>query len=89
MDKVELTPRQLKQLAYDVAVIVAQKMRDLRDVECPELVTTEEAAQILGISAGRLRKIKDRFDYVKQGGQQQGKLLFRRDSLLKSYTNNN
>lgn len=51
-----------------------------------EWLTTSEAAHLLGLSQFRLRQIKDRFDYRKDGDpQKSGRLLFRRSSLLDNY----
>jgi len=54
-------------------------MENIRYISC------KEAAAILGISADRLRHIKDRFYPVKQGDAQQGRLRFREDTLWKCY----
>lgn len=51
------------------------------------LISCGEAAAILGISMDRLRHIKDRFDFKKVGSKQQGRLVFRRDTLLECYFN--
>ena len=51
-----------------------------------EWLTTSEAAHLLGLSQFRLRQIKHRFDYRKDGDpQKSGRLLFRRSSLLDNY----
>ena len=51
----------------------------------PKLVTTEEAARMLGISASRVRQIKDRLDYVKNGDNMQGRLMFNAETLIDNY----
>ena len=49
-------------------------------------VTTSEAARLLGLSQFRLRQIKERFNYRKDGDpKKNGRLLFERSSLLESY----
>ena len=58
------------------------------DMKAGELISCKEAAAILGISADRLRHIKKRFFPLKVGDKQQGRLLFRKDTLLKCYFNN-
>ena len=50
-----------------------------------DYISCVEAAAILGISADRLRRIRDRFDSEKQGSKKQGRLLFRKDTLLECY----
>ena len=50
-----------------------------------KLLSCAKAAAMLGISADRLRHIKGRFDYVKAGNNQQGRLLFRADTLVQCY----
>lgn len=47
------------------------------------MVTTREAAAILGISPARMRQIADRFPHIKKGEKQQGALLFLRKALIK------
>lgn len=48
-------------------------------------VTTSEAARLLGLSQFRLRQIKNRFNYRKDGEKKSGRLLFERSSLLDNY----
>lgn len=74
-------------IARKVAMLVTKKVRKANNEGGIELVTTKEAAQILGITPDRMRHIKDRFSPIKQGGddKKQGKLLFRKDILLARY----
>lgn len=57
----------------------------LADTREPEMVSTKEAAAILGITTGRLRQIvcedPQRYPHVKRGESKQGKLMFQRDAL--------
>ena len=77
-----------RKVSYDTFIrdITASIVKQLKgkDVE-PDVVSTEEAARILGITPDRLRRIKDRFSYSKAGGSSQGKLLFKRSTLIKAY----
>ncbi len=66
----------------DLAKSVARRIEEAPKTE---LVTTEEAAKILGITPNSMRKIKDRFPHIKGGENKQGKLLFVKDALLKNY----
>ena len=52
----------------------------------PKLVTTEEAARMLGISPSRVRQIKKRLDYVKSGEKGQSRLLFNAETLMENYS---
>lgn len=72
-------------LANEVANILAKKIRKMQELEAPEMVGTTEAAQILGISASRMRQIANRFPHIKQGENKQGRLLFWRSGLLQNY----
>lgn len=61
----------------------------LADTRQPEMVTTKEAAAMLGITPGRLRQIVStdpyRYPHTKKGdGQKQGQLLFVREGILKT-----
>jgi hypothetical protein len=76
----------LEDVARKVAFLVARNIKAAQD-NSPEMVSTEEAAQILGITPDRLRHIKNKFPHIKAGDNKQGKLLFKRDALLLSYSN--
>jgi hypothetical protein len=76
----------LEDVSRKVACLVEKRLDErLKERQQADLVTTEEAARILGITPDRLRHIKNRFPHVKGGEKQQGKLLFKRDALLASY----
>lgn len=74
----------LDDVARKVAFLVGKSLREAKD-STPDMVSTEEAARILNISADRMRHIKDRFPHVKSGDGKQGRLLFKRDALLTEY----
>lgn len=65
-----------------ILAIAKEVARLLRRDEMPDLVTTEEAASILGITPSRMRQIKDKFPHTKRGSNMQGKLMFRKADLL-------
>jgi hypothetical protein len=48
----------------------------------PELVSTREAAEILGISMSRLYHLKDRYPHVKRGTEKQSTLRFYKKYLV-------
>jgi len=57
----------------------------LADTREPEMVTTAEAAKMLGIGTQRMRQIADRYPHTKKGdGHKQGRLLFVREAILKT-----
>ena len=87
--KIELDPKTIDAIAYKagrIAAKLAVKMLKEQQEDVPEMVTTEEAARMLGITPGRMRQIKNRFPHTKSGECRQGKLLFKRDSILQAYT---
>lgn len=59
----------------------------LQNTRQPEMVTTKEAAALLGIEPQSLRQIVHddpyRYPHVKLGGSKQARLMFERESLLK------
>ena len=56
----------------------------LADTRQPDMVTTKEAAAMLGIKPQRMRQIKDKFRYTKKGdGEKQGQLMFLKSDILK------
>ncbi|MBR1879152.1 MAG: hypothetical protein IJ804_00110 [Prevotella sp.] len=81
---INLSDKQIEQIAVKTAKIVLRKLRE--DEEPPsEYVPVKEAARILGLTEYRMRRIKDKFPHIKNGQNNQGRLLFLRDSLLKEY----
>ncbi|MGN1260486.1 MAG: hypothetical protein ACI4UC_05195 [Alloprevotella sp.] len=85
--EIELTQRTIDAIAYRTAVIVMQKLKKAQkeSQNLPKMVSTREAAAILGITSERMRQIAERFPHIKQGEHKQGKLLFVRDALLENY----
>lgn len=85
--EIELTQRTIDAIAYRTAVIIMQKLKKVQkdSQNLPKMVSTREAAAILGITPGRMRQIAERFPHIKQGEHKQGKLLFVRDALLENY----
>lgn len=77
--EITLSHRDKEEIAYKVALILEKRLRNLQQ---PEMVTTKEAADILGIQPDRMRKIADRYPHIKKGDSKQGQLLFNRSALL-------
>ena len=80
--EVTLSSRQMDELAYKTAVVLAKL---LKKQEQPELVSTSEAASLLKITPQRLRQIvcetPNRYPHIKRGECKQARLLFDRKSL--------
>lgn len=74
--------KDIKLFAKEVAKQLYELMGDRHQAE---YCTVKEAADILGISADHMRKIKDRYPYIKNGSKQQGHILFKKSELLKEY----
>ena len=85
--EIELSQRTIDAIAYRAATIIMQKMKKAQKTgsDLPMMVSSREAAAILGITPGRMRQIAERFPHIKQGDNKQGKLLFVRDALLENY----
>lgn len=84
--EVELSQKAIDAIAYKAATIVVSKLKAEDQVQAhSQMVSTKEAAAILGITPARMRQIADRFPHIKQGNNKQGKLLFLKKSLLKNY----
>lgn len=79
--EVSLDKATIDAIANRVATIIRKSIMDEKQ---PEMVTVKEAAAILHISPDRMRRIKDRFPYIKAGGHG-GRILFKRDTLLEHY----
>lgn len=92
---VELSDKSIKRIAEALATIMGYPM-DRAGSEAEQdngplphdLLSTKEAAALLGISPSRVRAIKDRLPHIKVGDNQRGRLLFRREGLLEAYLNN-
>lgn len=83
--EVELSQKTIDAIAHKAALIIFRKLKENKE-ELPEMVSTKEAAAILGITPARMRQIASRFPHIKGGdGAQQGKLLFYRKPLLQNY----
>ena len=72
-------------LAELVADQVIKKLRGVENLSEVEYVDTKEAARILGVSDNYLRQVKDKFPHLKAGDRKQGRILFKRDSLLREF----
>ena len=75
-----LTKEDRDAIVQQLLVALRKEMKALRQ---PEMVTTSEAAKILGISDGRMRQIADQYPHIKKGDHKQGQLLFKREALVK------
>lgn len=85
---ISLSDKTIRRIAEEVVRILEMRQSVYgggASVLEPEYVTTSEAARILGISADRVRHIKDRLPHIKMGDDERGRLLFRRDTLLSAY----
>ena len=84
MECVKLDTKTINTIASKTATIVIGKLRKDNTTE-KDMVTSAEAARILGISQSYLRTIKDNFRYVKGSGKKSGRILFEKDSLIEGY----
>lgn len=71
---------------YTIRAIAEEVVKVIEERKKPNLVTTDEAAKMLGISARRVRELKHRLGYVKAGEYMQGRLMFDADTLLERYS---
>jgi hypothetical protein len=83
MMEITLPQRQVDEIVHKLHILLRRDMKEFSEQQqLPEMVTTAEAAKILGISADRMRKVADRYPHIKKGDNKQGQLLFVRKSLL-------
>lgn len=78
----------MKKLMLDrptIRAIAEEVVRVLEERKEPKLVSTKEAARMLGISERRLRQIKNRLGYVKHGELMQGRLMFDANKIQNRY----
>ena len=67
--------RCLEKMNYSAPVSAAAK-KDPRS-----FVTMREAAEIIGVSESRMRKLRDKFRHIKMGKAMQSRVMFYRDGL--------
>lgn len=74
-------------LAKDIAEMVLQGLKnpEILNTSDRELVGVNEAAEILGYTPGHMRRVKDQYPHIKHGNTPQGKLLFYKDQLVKTF----
>lgn len=84
MTRIALDSKTIEAIARKSAKYVVSELKKDNGTE-KEMVTTAEAARILGISQNYLRAIKDNFRYIKGGGAKCGRILFEKDSLIENY----
>lgn len=73
-------------LADKVAERVINHLKGDQKSLVPEMVDSNEAARILGVSRQYLLQIKDKFSFVKVGESKQSRIFFKKDDLLKEFT---
>lgn len=85
--EVELSPKSIARLADALAPRVAKIIRNeiAKPEDVQEWIDTNEAAAILGITPGTLRRQKSRYPHIKNGDNSQGNLRFLRSSLIETY----
>lgn len=79
--KVELDNKTIKAIAKEVVKILQGGEQE------EKLLTSKQAAEILGISKSRLYQIKDKLPYVKIGNNKQSPIRFKAATLKQSFLN--
>lgn len=82
--RIEYDPVFIKLLAKEV---VKEMRRTEKEQPQQELISCKDAAALIGVSEDYVRKIKDRLPHVKQGSNNQGRLLFIKEGLMEAYLN--
>ncbi|MBR3783987.1 MAG: hypothetical protein IKJ78_05955 [Bacteroidales bacterium] len=82
-----LSQRQMDEIVHKLRVALREDMKMMLKKELPpEMVTTSEAAKMLGITPDRLRHIAshdpNRYPHTKRGDSKQAPLMWVRDALL-------
>lgn len=83
-----MNKKEIRTMAEMTAEIVLERLKQKNGTagENEEFVDSNEAARILGLSPTYLRSIKDRFPHKKVGNNNQGRILFKKSSLITNYT---
>lgn len=86
----ELSRTEYRRLVEDVAeAVLAKVIPFVKKPKKPEeqctWVSTKEAAQIIGITEDHLLRLKDNFTYVKVGNSRNGRVKFRKETLVEEH----
>lgn len=82
--EITLSQRDRDAIVHQLSIVVVEKLKkELAKDRVPEMVTTAEAAKILGITACRMRQIAHKYPHIKRGEGKSAGLLFKRDSLIR------
>ncbi len=82
-----MNKKEKQTLAKDIAQMVLQGLKNPEkgDPSERELVSCSEAAEILGYTPAYMRRVKNQYPHVKHGDNPQGKLMFYKDELVKTF----
>lgn len=78
--EITLSQRDRDAIVHQLSIVLKDELAKDR---VPEMVTTAEAAKILGITACRMRQIAHKYPHIKRGEGKSAGLLFKRDSLIR------
>lgn len=86
----ELSRIEYRRLVEDVAeAVLAKVLPFVKKPKKPEeqctWVSAKEAAQIIGITEDHLLRLKDNFTYVKVGNSRNGRVKFRKETLVEEH----
>lgn len=70
---------------YTIRAIAEEVVKVMEERKKPQLITTDQAAKMLGISPRRVRELKHKLGYVKSGDNMQGRLMFDANTLQERY----
>ena len=70
---------------YTIRAIAEEVVKMMEERKNPNLITTDQAAKMLDISARRVRELKNKLGYVKAGDNLQGRLMFDANTLQERY----
>ena len=79
-----ISDNQIKKIAEKTSEIVISRIMVLLDAkkeQSPEIISVKEAAKMLGVCEGTMRRNKDQFPHIKLGESNQSRLMFYREAL--------
>lgn len=75
MEQIKLDRASILAIAQQVVSLLdARQRQEKKQKRC--MLTTTQAAHVLGITPARLRQVKDRYPHEKVGGEKQSRLFF-------------
>lgn len=79
-----LSDKQIRKIAERTTNMVVERMMLIlgaKQEQSSDIISVKDAARMLGISEGTMRRNKDQFPHIKLGNSNQSRVMFYREAL--------